>query len=79
MFVQTSGGVTFVDSKEKKRVRSPIRAPQQTSLISPNIFDPLNSLNNDDQIPTQNPSEKAEEEEGIWHNPMEDEGGTDWS
>ena len=77
--VQTSGGVTFVDSKEKKRVRSPIRAPQQTSLNSTNIFDPLNSLNNDDQIPTQNPSEKAEEEEGIWHNPMEDEGGTDWS
>ena len=76
--VPPGGDSVFFTPAPKKKVRSPVRPPTQRSFSSPNLYDPLNSLSGDRPKPPRYPSEIAAEEEGIWHNPIGEDGGTEW-
>ena len=76
--VPPAGDSVFFTPAPKKKVRSPVRPPTQRSFSSPNLYDPLNSLSGDRPKPPRYPSEIAAEEEGIWHNPIGEDGGTEW-
>ena len=62
-----------------RKKRSPVRPPTQRSFSSPNLYQPLSGLSEDRPKPPRYPSEIAAEEEGIWHNPLGEDGRTEWA